>query len=60
MIHDRSGRKELSMNLFDVIREVRHLLEENGRVSKRLLRRQFDLDDDSLDEVVKNWLTSNR
>jgi len=40
------------MNLLDVVREVRHHLEENSRLSLRLLRRQFDLDDDALDQVI--------
>jgi len=31
------------MNLLDVVREVRRHLEENGRLSLRMLRRQFDL-----------------
>jgi hypothetical protein len=40
------------MNLLDVVREVRRHLEENGRLSLRLLRRQFELDDDVLEEVI--------
>ena len=41
------------MKLLDVIREARVHLRENGRVSLRMLRRQFELDDDSLDEVIE-------
>src|SRR5262249_62192451 len=41
-----------AMNLLDVVREVRRHLEENGRLSLRMLRRQFELDDDALEEVI--------
>jgi class 3 adenylate cyclase len=41
------------MNLLDVVREVRRHLEENGRLSLRLLRRQFELNDDTLKEVIE-------
>ncbi len=41
------------MNLLDVVREVRRHLEENGRLSLRMLRRQFALDDDALGEVIE-------
>jgi hypothetical protein len=37
------------MNLFDVIRDVRRLLAENGRISQRMLRKQFQLDDEALE-----------
>ena len=36
------------MNLLEVVRGVRRHLEESGRVSYRMLRRQFDLADDDL------------
>ena len=32
------------MNLLKVVREVRRHLEENGRLSLRMLQRQFELD----------------
>jgi len=32
---------------------MRRHLEQNGRVSLRMLRRQFALDDDALEEVVE-------
>ncbi len=32
------------MNLLEVVRQVRGHLEESGRVSYRMLSRQFDLD----------------
>jgi class 3 adenylate cyclase/tetratricopeptide (TPR) repeat protein len=41
------------VNLFDIVREVRRHLEENGRLSLRMLRRQFELDDDALEEVIE-------
>jgi hypothetical protein len=40
------------MNLLDVVREVRRHLEENRRISLRMLRRQYALDEESLSEVV--------
>lgn len=40
------------MNLLDVVREVRRHLEENGRISLRMLRRQYQLDEEMLAEVV--------
>ncbi len=41
------------MNLLDIIRDVRRHLQENGRVSLRVLRRQYDLDDNLLDELIE-------
>jgi class 3 adenylate cyclase len=41
------------VNLLEVVREVRRHLEENGRLSLRMLRRQFDLDGDALEEVIE-------
>src|SRR5262249_26653209 len=41
------------MNLLDVVREVRRHLEENGRLSLRMLRRQFELDDGAVEEVIE-------
>jgi class 3 adenylate cyclase len=48
------------VNLFDVVREVRRLLEENGRVSQRLVRRQFGLDDDALAEIIEELVDVQR
>ena len=48
------------MNLFDVVREVRRLLEENGRVSQRMVRRQFGLDDDALAEIIEELVDVQR
>ncbi len=44
------------MNLLDVVRDVRRHLEENGRLSLRMIRRQFELDDDSLEEVLEELI----
>src|SRR5262245_8181728 len=41
------------MNLLDVVREVRRHLEENGRLSLRMLQREFQLDNDAMKEVVE-------
>jgi hypothetical protein len=41
------------MNLLDVVREVRRHLEQNGRLSLRTLRRQSELDDGALEEVIE-------
>ena len=48
------------MNLFDVVREVRRLLEESGRVSQRMVRRQFNLDDDTLADVIEELVDVQR
>ena len=48
------------MNLLDVVREVRRHLEENGRLSLRMLRRQFELDDDALAEVIEELVDVQR
>ena len=41
------------MNLLEVLCEVRRHLEENGRVTYRMLRREFDLDDEALEDLVE-------
>jgi hypothetical protein len=41
------------VNLFEVVEQIRGFIERNGRVSQRMLRRQFDLDDEELDEVIE-------
>ena len=48
------------MNLLDVVREVRRHLEENGRLSLRMLRRQFELDDNGLEEVIEELVDVQR
>jgi DNA-directed RNA polymerase subunit F len=41
------------MSLLEIIRQVRRHLEETGRVSFRMLRREFELDDDALEELIE-------
>ncbi len=48
------------MKLLDVVREVRRHLEENGRVSLRMLRRQYELDDEALDELIEELVDVQR
>jgi len=48
------------MNLLDVVREVRSHLEQNGRVSLRMLQRQFTLDDDALAELIDELVDVQR
>jgi len=40
-------------NLLEVVDEVRRHLAQNGRVSLRMLRRQFELDDEALDDLIE-------
>ena len=47
-------------NLLEVIGEVRRYLEQNGRVSLRMLRRQFDLDEESLEELIEELVDIQR
>jgi class 3 adenylate cyclase len=44
----------------EVVGQVRRHLEQNGRVSLRMLRRQFDLDDESLEEIIKELVDIQR
>ena len=39
------------MDFYEVLEQVLVLLQRHGRVSYRALRRQFDLDDDYLDDL---------
>ena len=48
------------MDLLDVVGEVRRHLEENGRLSFRMLRRQFALDDAALEEVIEELVDVQR
>ncbi len=41
------------MNLLEVISRVRRHLEENGRLSYRMLQREFELDADALEELIE-------
>ena len=40
------------MSFVETIRRARDLLRTEGRISLRVLRREFDLDDEALDELV--------
>ncbi len=44
------------MNPLEVITQVRDFLEQNGRVSYRVLRRQFELDDETLEELKEELI----
>jgi class 3 adenylate cyclase len=50
----------LKTNLLEVAGEVRRHLERNGRVSLRMVRRQFELDDDSLEELIEELVDIQR
>ncbi len=41
------------MKLLEIIRDARNHLWENGRVSLRVLRRQFELDDEALADLTE-------
>ena len=41
------------MSFIEAIERARTFLQRNGRVSLRALKREFDLDDEGLDELVK-------
>ena len=40
------------MSFIEIIRRAKGLLREEGRISLRALRREFDLDDDAVEELV--------
>jgi hypothetical protein len=48
------------MSLLEIIRQVRRHLEENGRVSFRMLRREFELDDNALEELIEELVEIQR
>jgi len=39
------------MNILEVLDQVRELLRTKGRITYRVLKRQFDLDDDYLEDL---------
>jgi len=41
------------MSFLETVERARAFLERNGRVSLRALQREFDLDDDALDELIE-------
>ena len=48
------------MSVLEILRRVRSHLEENGRISLRMLRREFALDDDTLAEVIEELVDVQR
>jgi len=48
------------VKLLEIIRDARDHLRENGRVSLRVLRRQFELDDEALDELIEELVDVQR
>ena len=48
------------MNILEIINQVRGHLEQNGRVSYRVLRRQFDLDDETLEDLKEELIDVQR
>ncbi len=48
------------MNLLEIISQIRSFLEQNGRVSYRVLRRQFELDDETLEDVKEELIEVQR
>ncbi len=44
------------MNLLEIITQIRAFLEENGRVSYRMLQRQFSLDADALEDIKEELI----
>ena len=41
------------MSFLETVEKARAFLERNGRVSLRALQREFNLDDDALDELIE-------
>lgn len=41
------------MSFYEVVQQARDLIQRNGRVSLRGLKREFDLDDEALEELVE-------
>ena len=48
-----SGRTRTGVSILETIESARAFLERNGRVSLRVLKREFELDDEALDELVE-------
>jgi hypothetical protein len=45
-------RGELLLSFIETVRRARELLREEGRVTLRGLKREFDLDDEALEELA--------
>jgi hypothetical protein len=50
----------LPVNLLEIVREARSHIKENGRLSLRMLRRQFELEDEALEDVIEELHTRLR
>ena len=48
------------MGFLDTVRQAAALLHDEGRVSERALRREFDLDDQHLDDLVEELVEVRR
>ncbi|MEN8181887.1 MAG: adenylate/guanylate cyclase domain-containing protein [Myxococcota bacterium] len=48
------------MNLLEIISQVRGFLEQNGRISYRMLRRQFELDEETLEDLKEELIQVQR
>ncbi len=48
----RHGEQTAHVSFIETIERARALLQRNGRLSLRALRREFDLDDEALEELV--------
>jgi hypothetical protein len=47
------------MDFYELVDQVAALLEQHGKLTYRSLRRQFDLDDDALDDLKDELLFSH-
>src|SRR5919202_6843758 len=54
----RTGR--IAMNFYSVVDQAIALLRQRGRVTYRALKRQFDLDDDVLEDLKAELITAQR
>ena len=48
------------MSFIETVRRARHLLREEGRIILRGLTREFDLDDDALEELVEELVDARQ
>ena len=48
------------MSFLETVESARAFLERNGRVSLRALRREFDLDDDALGDLIEELVEIQR
>ena len=49
-----------TMSFIETVRRARHLLREEGRIILRGLTREFDLDDDALEELVEELVDARQ